>query len=98
MLRLSAAVFAILFAGAAPAADYGLLVNEPGAEVTYYSCIQCHSERIIAQQGLTRDRWADLLVWMVEEQGMQPLDEEDREIILDYLSTHYNTDRPNFPR
>jgi cytochrome c len=52
----------------------------------------------VAQQGLTRERWDHLLHWMVEEQGMHPLDPEDREIVLDYLSTHYNTDRPNFPR
>ena len=80
------------------ASDYGVLVDEPGAEITYYSCVQCHSERIVAQQGLTRERWDKLLVWMVEEQGMEPLEPEDREIVLDYLSTHYNTDRPNFPR
>ncbi|MEX1235329.1 MAG: aldehyde dehydrogenase [Roseovarius sp.] len=78
--------------------EFGQLVDEPGVEVTYYTCIACHSEMIIAQQGLSRDHWDDLLVWMVEEQGMMEIDEPERSEILDYLSTHYNEDRPNFPR
>jgi cytochrome c len=78
--------------------EFGVLVEEPGVEETFYACAACHSERLVAQQGLTRERWDHLLVWMVEEQGMQPLDPDERETVLDYLSTHYNTDRPNFPR
>ena len=53
---------------------------------------------IIAQQGLTRSGWDEMLVWMVEEQGMYEIEEPDRTVILDYLSTHYNEDRPNFPK
>lgn len=92
--------------GAAPAtaqssteeeAEFGLLLNAPGVEATYYNCIACHSEMIIAQQGLSRDHWDKLLVWMVEEQGMMEIDEPERTEILDYLAAHYNEDRPNFP-
>ena len=96
MLRLLA--FCALFAAPAAASDFGVLVDEPGADATYYACVQCHSERLVAQQGLTRERWDKLLVWMVDEQGMQPLDPEERDTVLDYLAAHYNTDRPNFPR
>jgi len=77
--------------------EFGVLFDAPGVEETYYTCIACHSERIVAQQGLTRDRWDDVLVWMVEEQGMYEIDEPDRSAILDYLATYYNEDRPNFP-
>lgn len=77
--------------------EFGLLFDAPGVEITYYTCIACHSERIIAQQGLSRKSWDEMLDWMVEEQGMLELDEQDRIEILDYLSTHYNEDRPNFP-
>lgn len=80
------------------AADVGVLYPDEGADITYGYCIACHSERIIAQQGLTRERWDELLVWMVEKQGMPELPEEDRETILDYLAEHYNTDRPHFRR
>lgn len=69
-----------------------------GAELTYQYCVACHSEMLVVQQGQTREGWNDLLEWMVEEQGMDPIPEEDREIVLDYLATHYNTDRPHFPQ
>ena len=77
--------------------EFGVLFDAPGVETTYYACVACHSERIVAQQGLTREGWDELLVWMVEEQGMSEIDEPDRSEILDYLAAHYNEDRPNFP-
>ncbi len=79
------------------AGDFGVLFVAPGVEETYFACTACHSERIVAQQGLTRERWDHLFEWMVEEQGMAELEEPERTIILDYLSEHYNTDRPHFP-
>jgi len=78
--------------------EFGQLFNAPGVETTYYACIACHSEMIIAQQGLSRAHWAELLEWMVEEHGMPEIEEPDLTKILDYLSTHYNEDRPNFPK
>jgi len=78
--------------------EYGLLVDAPGVETTYFACIACHSEMIVAQQGLSRAKWDEMLVWMVEEQGMPEIGEPERSEILDYLATHYNEDRPNFPR
>lgn len=78
--------------------EFGMLKVAEGVEETYYNCVACHSERIIAQQGLTRDGWDELLVWMVEEQGMHEIEDPERSKILDYLAAHYNEDRPNFPR
>lgn len=78
--------------------EFGVLFDAPGVEPTYYTCTACHSEMIVAQQGLTRDEWDDLFEWMVDEQGMTEIDEPERTEILDYLAAHYNTDRPNFPR
>ena len=69
--------------------EFGVLTVADGVETTYYTCSGCHSERIIAQQGLTYDRWDELLDWMVEEQGLGEPDKEDREEILVYLSTNY---------
>ncbi len=106
------AVFAAVFAGMvsglvsgvlsgareAAAGDYGVLHEAEGVDLTYAYCAGCHSERLVAQQGLSRERWEELLVWMVEEQGMVEIEEPDRTIILDYLAEHYNTDRPHFPR
>lgn len=78
-------------------ADYGILFVAPGVEVTHAYCTACHSEMIVAQQGKSRQHWADLFEWMVEEQGMAEIDEPDRSVILDYLEANYNEDRPNFP-
>ncbi|KAE9629326.1 c-type cytochrome [Parasedimentitalea maritima] len=93
--------------GAADAADagdaadeeyeYGILFDAPGVEETFYACSACHSEMIVAQQGLTRDGWEELFEWMVEDQGAAEIDEPNRTIILDYLTAHYGEDRPNFP-
>ncbi len=78
--------------------EFGVLFDAPGVSETYYNCIACHSEKIVAQQGQTREGWIYLLEWMVEEQGMPVIEEPDYSIIIDYLSEHYNTDRPNFPK
>ena len=78
--------------------EYGILVDKPGVELTHAYCAACHSEMLVAQQGLTRAHWDELLEWMVEEQGMSEIEEPDRTIVLDYLEENYNTDRPNFPK
>ncbi|MFC5586959.1 c-type cytochrome [Nitratireductor kimnyeongensis] len=77
--------------------DFGRLKVAPGVDTIFYACTACHSEMIIAQQGLTREGWDEMLDWMIDEQGMDDIPEPDRNDILDYLSTHYNEDRPNFP-
>ncbi len=92
-------------AGAAPGqatgdavnADFGVLVAAEGAAVTHAYCTVCHSERIVAQQGLTREDWLETLEYMVDEHGMAPLEAPYLDQVLDYLSTHYGPDRPNFP-
>ena len=77
--------------------DLGVMVAAPGASETFYACTSCHSERIVAQQGLTREQWDELLDWMVEEHEMEPIEGDARTTILDYLGAHYGPDRPNFP-
>jgi cytochrome c len=78
-------------------AEYGALVDRPGVETTHAWCTACHSEMIVAQQGMSRHRWEQTLEWMVEEQGMPELDEEELDEILTYLAENYGEDRPNFP-
>ncbi len=77
--------------------EFGVLADAVGVETTFYTCSVCHSERIVAQQGLSRSGWDKMLDWMTEEQGMFEIDAPDRTEILDYLETNYNIDRPNFP-
>ena len=96
--RASAASAAPAVSGPAEAEDFGLMVRAPGASETFDACTPCHSERIVVQQGLTREQWDELMVWMVEEQEMEPIEDGALAVILDYLAEHYGPDRPNFPR
>ncbi|WP_085907603.1 hypothetical protein [Kiloniella majae] len=73
------------------------LVAGPGQEEVLIYCSACHSTRIVQQQGLSRDEWAETLEWMEEDQGMSEIEEPDLTLILDYLAKNYNIDRPNFP-
>jgi cytochrome c len=78
-------------AGAAPSLpDFGPdWPAGPGQAEAGQLCNSCHSLAIVKQQGLPRDSWDDLLDWMVEEQGMAEQSPERRELILDYLATHF---------
>ena len=105
MRTVMAAALLLVVCAAAPAVpgtpeseEFGLMVAAPGASETFYACTPCHSERIVVQQGLTREQWDELMVWMVEEQEMEPIEDSALAVILDYLAAHYGPDRPNFPR
>ena len=50
------------------------------------------SIRMVTQQALSRDVWDETLVWMVEEQGMEPMEDGERVLVLDYLEKHYGQD------
>jgi hypothetical protein len=50
----------------------------PGQEETFYACTACHSTAIIRRSGLPRAQWDGLMDWMVEKQGMNPLEGEER--------------------
>ena len=89
-------------AGTVPASqpaftNLGVLVAGEDAAETYARCIVCHSERLVAQQGLTRQGWEEVIDLMVEEHGMVPIQNPALDRVLGYLSTHYGPDRPNFP-
>ena len=86
----------VLAAEATGESEYGVLHEAPGVDLTYAYCAGCHSEKLVAQQGLTREDWDQMLDWMVEEQGMAEIEEPDRSLVLDYLAEHYNVDRPYF--
>ncbi len=73
--------------------DFGGLPNGPHREEVYYTCTACHSIAIVVQQRLGRGVWNDVLDWMVEEQGMEPLEPGARSRILDYLATRLTPDR-----
>ena len=66
----------------------------PGQETVETLCMACHSLAIVEQQRLNRRVWDEVLVWMVEEQGMPALDSEERAAVLDYLARTYGAEVP----
>jgi hypothetical protein len=54
---------------------------------TFYACTSCHGFKLVAAQGMSRERWDDSLTWMSEKQNMPRIEGEPRARILDYLST-----------
>jgi hypothetical protein len=59
--------------------------DAPGREETFYTCSACHAFKLVAQQGMSRQRWDGTLDLMVNLHGMAPLERKDREAVLDYL-------------
>ncbi|KXF82076.1 c-type cytochrome [Enterovibrio coralii] len=67
----------------------GILVPDDNMALVAASCSSCHSLHLVVQQGLSKESWDETLEWMVDEQGMDPLEPEDHEKVLVYLATHY---------
>lgn len=96
-----AAAFAALLIAApllSPAAsaqddEYEGLPPGEHRDLVFGYCGACHSNKLVAQQGLSRERWDKLLIWMVDEQGMYPIEEPDRTHVLDYLATYLGENR-----
>ncbi len=65
-----------------------------GRDETFYACTACHGFKLVAQQGMSRQRWDDTLTWMTEKQGMPELESEERKIILDYLESTFSPKAP----
>ncbi len=73
-------------------AQWGLPLDGGREEVEIY-CSACHSLRLVAQQGMTKEDWDELFDWMIEEQEMEEIPAEDRKLALDYLAKHLGIDR-----
>lgn len=56
---------------------------------TFYFCTACHGFKIIAQQGMSRDRWSDTFDTMTKRHGMPDVQGEQRDQMLDYLSSTF---------
>ncbi len=54
-------------------------------------CLSCHSSAIILQNKGDKDRWKNTIEWMQKKQNLWDLG-KDEPGILEYLSTHYNTE------
>jgi hypothetical protein len=61
----------------------------PNREDTFYFCTACHSFKIVAQQGMSRERWNETLDFMVTRHRMVDVQGAEREKLLDYLTTAF---------
>jgi hypothetical protein len=59
----------------------------PNRDDAFYACTACHSFKIVAAQGMSRERWDESLDWMVTRHSMPKIEGKDREKVLDYLAT-----------
>jgi hypothetical protein len=93
-VRSGAVLFVCLMAIAAhlsvAADDFTDMPDDKGRLEVFVQCSLCHSMQIVNQQGLSRDAWKKLLVWMVDEQEMTEMDSTTELLVLDYLSKHYS--------
>lgn len=69
----------------------------PGREETFYACTPCHNFKLVAAQGMSRERWDGTVTYMTERHGMPPIEGKDRKLILDYLATHFPERAPSRP-
>ena len=72
--------------------DYAGLPEGPDRDAVYFNCSACHSIQLVTQQNLNRERWEELMDWMVEENGMHPLSPWARNRVVNYLATHFGED------
>jgi hypothetical protein len=59
--------------------------EHPNRDDAFYFCTACHSFKIVAAQGMSRERWDESLTFMVTRHNMPDVQGEDRRKILDYL-------------
>jgi mono/diheme cytochrome c family protein len=67
----------------------------PGREETFGMCTACHGYKLVSNQGMTREKWDETLHWMTERHNMPDIQGADRDLILDYLATHYPPKAPS---
>lgn len=66
----------------------------PNREETFYFCSACHGFKLVAQQGMSREKWAETLAWMTIKHNMPKVEGKDLDQMLDYLATAFPTKAP----
>ena len=61
----------------------------PHRDETFYTCTSCHGFKIVAAQGMSRERWDETVTWMTERHKMPKLEGEERGRVLDYLASAF---------
>ena len=56
---------------------------------TFYFCTACHGFKIVAQQGMSRERWNETFDFMVKRHNMVDVQGDQRDQMLDYLTAAF---------
>jgi hypothetical protein len=66
----------------------------PNRDEAFYACIACHNFKLVAAQGLSREKWGETLDWMVTKHNMPALEAEERGKVLTYLAETFPPKAP----
>ncbi len=66
----------------------------PNRDEAFYACVACHNFKLVAAQGLSREKWSETLDWMVSKHNMPALPSEERGKVLDYLAEVFPAKAP----
>jgi len=66
----------------------------PNRDEAFYACVACHNFKLVAAQGMSREKWSETLDWMVSKHNMPVLAAEDRGKVLDYLAETFPAKAP----
>jgi hypothetical protein len=78
----------------APPEEETILPEGEGRSETFGYCTACHNTALIRRSAFTRQQWDALMDWMSERHGMNPLEGEFRDTIVDYLARHFGPRQP----
>lgn len=67
----------------------------PNRDEAFYACIACHNFKLVAAQGLSREKWGETLDWMVSKHNMPALATDERSKVLDYLAEVFPPKAPS---
>jgi cytochrome c5 len=76
-----------------PADEFQGLPEGVGRETTARVCTQCHAIGMVTSQKHNRDGWNEVIVRMIEDQGLSASEEELTEISA-YLAEHFGRAAP----
>jgi len=69
--------------------EEAVLPEGEGRSETFGYCTACHNTALIRRSRLSREQWDGLMDWMTEKHGMNPLEGEFRDMIVNYLAGHF---------
>ena len=89
LIGLTAALAVNLPVAQEVTSDASNLIVAEGWQEVQATCTECHSSLLITQNSGDKAVWESRIRWMQETQGLQTLNPELEESILNYLAANY---------